>query len=54
MPSFSAYAVKLLRCANSHRVGRRTVDIVFLVATGSFVILTFALVTGCAALERKR
>jgi hypothetical protein len=29
-------------------------DIVFLAAVGSFVILTFALVAGCAALERKR
>jgi hypothetical protein len=29
-------------------------DIVFLAAVGSFVILTCALVAGCAALERKR
>jgi len=36
------------------RVGRGTVDIVFLLVMIVFLLLTLALVAGCAALERKK
>jgi len=36
------------------RVGRGIVDIVFLLVMIVFLLLTLALVAGCAALERKK
>jgi hypothetical protein len=35
-------------------VGRGTVDIVYLLVMIAFLLLTLALVAGCAALERKK
>jgi ACR3 family arsenite efflux pump ArsB len=57
MPSFFTRLLTVRQSRGSSRgesAGRPVVDIVFLMAIAVFLMLTLALVAGCAALERKK